>query len=597
MAWLARGPYLHAGSRRVMLPTAMVGTVARIETLPLLDGLTSAQRHAVVCEEGRLCVMAPAGSGKTRVLTRRVARRVLDGSADPERVLVVTFTRRAAWELRRRLATMGTPSGITAGTFHAIAYAELRRHYADTARQIPVLVESPHRLLASMRGMRMEERAIPAVAAEIQWAQARLVSPGDYGDQARATRRSPVVGYDFAADAFALYEAEKRRKGVMDLGDLLSRCAHILLDDPAARDAWRWRVRHLFVDELQDINPAQWRLLTAFHGGGDDIFLVGDPDQAIYSWNGSDPTVLGRITDMLPGTTVVRLDANHRCSPQILRAAQAVLDNPPEVESTRPDGTLPRVESFPDAEAEADAVIRWLRLSHRPGRPWSQLAVLARTNSRLIPVARALERAGIPYRTGTSSPAPVASDGDEEADAGDEEAEDEEAGAGGADTDGVGANSGVGASQYSASQYPASQYPASLNAGTNVRSRVQRGGVELATFHRAKGLEWHAVAIIGLEDGVLPDSRATTAETLAEERRLLYVAVTRAADDLWCSWAATRVVGSATVPCRPSPFLDALSRACAGPATRPSRQDLTNRLAELRLRLQDAADGSFSAPE
>ncbi|MHB1502734.1 MAG: ATP-dependent helicase [Acidimicrobiales bacterium] len=558
--------------------------MARIETLPLLDGLTSTQRHAVVCEEGRLCVMAPAGSGKTRVLTRRVARRVLDGSADPERVLVVTFTRRAAWELRRRLATMGTSSGIRAGTFHAIAYAELRRHYADTARQIPVLVESPHRLLASMRGMRMEERAIPAVAAEIQWAQARLVSPGDYGDQARATQRSPVVGYDFAADAFALYEAEKRRKGVMDLGDLLSRCAHILLDDPAARDAWRWRVRHLFVDELQDINPAQWRLLTAFHGGGDDIFLVGDPDQAIYSWNGSDPTVLGRITEMLPGTTVVRLDANHRCSPQILRAAQAVLDNPPEVESTRPDGTLPRVESFPDSEAEADAVIRWLRLSHRPGRPWSQLAVLARTNSRLIPVARALERAGIPYRTGTSSPAPVVADGDEEADAGDGNTGE----AGEADTDGVGANSGIGASQY----------PAGLNAGTNVRSRVQHGGgVELATFHRAKGLEWHAVAIIGLEDGVLPDSRATTPETLAEERRLLYVAVTRAADDLWCSWAATRVVGSATVACRPSPFLDALSRACAGPSRRPSRQDLTNRLAELRLRLQDAADGSFSAPE
>ncbi len=439
----------------------------------LLAGLDDSQREAVTSDAQPLCVIAPAGSGKTRVLTRRVARRVADGSALAEHVLAVTFTRKAAAELAARLARLGCGSSVRAGTFHAIALAELARWHADRALRMPKIIDSPAHLLRDRPGRDAwaPPEAVDTLAAEINWAQARLVSPAEYpraaAEHGRRTRFAP----ERVAELYAGYVSAKERRGVLDLDDVLARCGDLLESDDTFAGSLRWRARHLFVDELQDINQAQWRLLRSWLGDRQDLFVVGDPDQAVYGWNGSDPTLLPRLPDLLRGTSVLRLRFNHRSSPQVLAVATAVLeaahgtdpaqptDPAPAVKhplATMPEGPLPAARGFPDQRSEAAAVARWLRLAHASGIGWSQMAVLARTNARLGTLARVIGGAGIPLRQ------PEGGD-----------------------------------------------------------------GVELATFHRAKGLEWRAVALGGLDEASLE----------GEEGRLVYVALTRCERDLWCSWA------------------------------------------------------------
>jgi DNA helicase-2/ATP-dependent DNA helicase PcrA len=376
---------------------------------PLLRGLTGPQREAVVSDAAPLCVLAGAGSGKTTVLTRRVARRLADRSAEPAHTLVVTFTRKASRELRGRLWRLDVPGPVWAGTFHAAAYGQLRRHWADTGTRPLAVVDDPRRLLRRVIDVPdlVAADTVRAVLAEIQWAQARLVTPEAYVAAALAAERRTPLALDEMAETYARYGEAKRTHGVIDLGDLLTSCAEILERDTAAAAAARWRIRHLFVDEFQDMNPAQFRLLRAWLGGRPDLFVVGDPRQAVYSWNGADPALLERLPDLLPGTTVLRLDANHRSSPQVIAAARAVLGSGEGEPGDRPDGPVPAVAGFDDDAEEAMAVARWLRVMHRPGRPWSHLAVLARTNARLAPVAAALRSTGIPFRVGSAPEAPA----------------------------------------------------------------------------------------------------------------------------------------------------------------------------------------------
>jgi DNA helicase-2/ATP-dependent DNA helicase PcrA len=454
------------------------------------------------------------------------------------------------------------------------------------------------------------------------------------------------MALDEIAGTYARYREAKRTHGVIDLGDLLTGCAEVLERDTAAAAAARWRIRHLFVDEFQDMNPAQFRLLSAWLGGRSDLFAVGDPRQAVYGWNGADPTLLERLPELLPGTTVLRLDANHRSSPQVIAAARAVLggrarpgaadlpaDSADSADSddsdnsgdsgdsgdsggigtpgSRPDGPVPTVAGFEDDAEEATAVVRWLRRMHRPGRPWSHLAVLARTNARLAPVAAALRDAGIPHRVGSSpeasaeiraaiallgagprerplrsaladlslaDPSPVElSPADDGSDAGARSGP-----------------SGLPGTLLKLADEHAVEDPGATVGGflawlaatvdeATPASEADPGAcaVELSTFHRAKGLEWPAVALVGLEDGMVPISYATSPAARAEERRLLYVAVTRAEENLWCSWAMTRQAAGRSWSCRPSPFLTALEAAGAGGGLTDHRAFAT-RMASLR---------------
>jgi DNA helicase-2/ATP-dependent DNA helicase PcrA len=564
--------------------------MAGAEPERLLAGLTASQRAAVTSEAGLLAVIAGAGSGKTTVLTRRIAWRVAQGSADPEHLLVVTFTRKAAGELRSRLGRLGTPGSIRAGTFHATAYAELRRHWADTGRRAPGLVPDPRPLLRELAGQvgDLPAGVAAGLPAELAWARARMLGGDGYVSAAVAERRLGPVAAERVGSVLARYEQEKRRRRLIDLDDLIEQFAALLEAGGLAAEAVRWRLRHLFVDEFQDVNPAQWRLLEALRNGRPDLCVVGDPRQAVYAWNGADPTLLGRLPELLPGIATVALDENHRCAPEIVRAAAAVLGTPCPT-TRRPPGDEPVLCGFDTEEAEAAGVARWARLTRRPGRPWRHLAVLARTNARLEPVAEALRRAGIPYRlAGSRRPsgdvaealqalsalprrAPLRSalvevaDGDELLDLADEHAADEPTPTVGTFLSWLSVERGAG----------------DVEPGVP----ADEDAVTLATFHRAKGLEWPAVAVVGLEQGMVPIAYAQTAVARAEERRLLYVAMTRAEESLWCSWAAS---DASTTRSRrgASPFLDPVRRALAESA-RPAMAgpEAVDRVAELRARL------------
>ncbi|HAM00990.1 MAG TPA: ATP-dependent DNA helicase [Acidimicrobiaceae bacterium] len=584
----------------------------------LLSCLTDAQRAAVTSEAPLLCVRAGAGSGKTTVLTRRVAWRVADEGIDPEHALVVTFTRKAALELRQRLGRLGV-TGVSASTFHGAAYRELRRHWADRGTAAPTLVPEPERLLRRL--LAEEPGAGPTtasgVAGELSWARARLIDPERYPEAASAARRNPPLPYEQTARLMARYADMKRRRGVIDLDDLVLRCATLLEEDPAWSAAVRWRLRHLFVDEFQDVNPAQWRLLEAWRHDRPDLCIVGDGRQAIYSWNGSDPSLIERIADLVPGTVVLRLDENHRSTERIVAAASAVL-GPPDgedvappgtsataplrVPSTAVDGPVPRLDGFEDEDAEAAAVVAWLRATRRPGHPWRHLAVLARTHARLEPVADALGAVGIPVRRPAATgraPALVAclrtlrsvprdtplraalTDAVADAGAGDHP----EAPAGSASSC---LELLAGLADEHAWQEAAptvGSFLAWFTANRADTAWTGGDGVEVLSFHQAKGLEWPAVAVIGLEAGTMPIAYAVDDLAVAEERRLLYVAMTRAERHLWCSWAQRgRSAGSGAGARRRSPFLDDLPGALAGAAPLEAEAALA-KVAGLRQRL------------
>ncbi|HEY9558477.1 MAG TPA: ATP-dependent helicase, partial [Acidimicrobiales bacterium] len=371
----------------------------------LLDGLDDAQRAAVSSPAMPLVILAPAGSGKTRVLTRRIAYRVADGQADARHVLALTFTRKAAGELSDRLSALGLRAEATTGTFHAVAWGQLRNRWADQRRTPPTLLDRKGRILIEVvpkvQG-RDRRTAAAEVATEIEWAKARMITPDTYVEAVAAAARRPNVRPEQVAEVYAAYEVRKQRGGLVDFDDLLALCARALEEDPTFAAAQRWRFRHLFVDELQDVNPLQFRLLEAWRGDRYDVTAVGDPQQAIYGWNGADAGFLLDIHRHWPPAEVIELDRSYRSTPQILDAASAVLRGArqpaADVRATRPDGTPPTVVEHPSDRHEANAIAHAVRMARLPGRPWSDQAVLVRTHAQVELIAEALRAAGIPHR-------------------------------------------------------------------------------------------------------------------------------------------------------------------------------------------------------
>ncbi|MDQ2826085.1 MAG: ATP-dependent helicase, partial [Actinomycetota bacterium] len=346
-------------------PTAAVHTAhvypADVNTAGLLAGLTPTQLEAVTTSGQPLCILAGAGSGKTRVLTRRIAWRVAQGNALADHVVALTFTRRAADELSGRLVALGVRDQVAAGTFHALAYAQLRRRWADTGQRPPTLVDRKLRLLLPLLPHRRKagEPGAAEVATEIEWAQARMVSPAGYEAAVAAAGRKPPLPAPTVALLYERYQEAKRTKAVVDFDDLLLLCAQALETDPDFAATQRWRFRHLFVDEFQDVNPLQFRLLEAWRGGRDDLCVVGDPRQAVYSWNGADPRYLTAFGRRFEGATVVHLDENHRSSPQVVAVANAVLEGARDahpLRATAADGPLPTVTAYADEADEARLV-------------------------------------------------------------------------------------------------------------------------------------------------------------------------------------------------------------------------------------------------
>jgi DNA helicase-2/ATP-dependent DNA helicase PcrA len=497
-------------------------------TEELLADLSPSQRRAVETPSATVCVLASAGAGKTRVLTRRVAYRILTGSASAEHAVAITFTRKAAGELRERLKSLGVAEEVTAGTFHGFAWSQVRRYWADRRTPEPALLRQKGQLLAELAASRpgLEGLGTSELVGEVEWAKARLVSPASYPDSASKAGRQLPADPEAFASLYARYEDEKRRRRLVDFDDILARYFEALSSGPRFGAAQRWRWQHLFVDELQDLNPLQYRVLEALASGNEDLFVVGDPNQAIYGWNGADPGFLASFPERWPAAEVVHLGENHRCSPEIVAAAAAVLGRQGTIElsSSRPSGPLPELRSFPSDAAEAAGVASQVLAARARGLSWADMAILARANFQLEAIARHLGRVGVPWQAAVSP--------EEAPDAGE-----------------------------------------AAQSGEPERSPAQRptvapgeGQVTLSSFHRAKGLQWQAVWVVGLEAGLVPISYATSPAALAEERRLLYVALTRAERELYCSWASDRRAGNgATLRREPSPWLPALAAHCGGP--------------------------------
>ncbi|MDP9404749.1 MAG: ATP-dependent DNA helicase UvrD2 [Actinomycetota bacterium] len=583
--------------------------------MQLLEGLDAAQHDAVVSEAAPLCILAGAGSGKTRVLTQRIAHRIATGSADARHVLALTFSRKAAAELRSRLTAVGIREALAAGTFHALAYAQLRRRWADRGERPPVLLERKGRLLvpllprARAAGRATATVQVADLAGEIEWAKARMVTPASYEAAVEVGGRTPPIPAATMASLYERYEHDKRAKGLVDFDDLLVSCATALATDTEFAAAQRWRFRHFFVDEFQDVNPAQFRLLQGWLGDRADLCVVGDPNQAIYSWNGADPSLLTQFRRHFPTAGVVRLDRNYRSTPQIVTVAAAVLPGAAGVVAARPQGPSPVVRQFDTDIAEAQGVARALRRAHRPGVAWSQLAVLARTNAQLVLFEEHLRAVGIPCRVGGAGSllhqpevkealehlrrAPVASAFTSLLD--DVEAMVVE---GGAVERGLNLEALVRLGRDYAAVDPeacVAGFSAWLAAGSRSDEAAGAAGhdvVELTTFHRAKGLEWPVVFVTGLERGLVPIGHADNPTAEAEERRLLYVALTRAVDELHCTWAQRRTFGSRAIPRSPSPWLEDViaavtAMADAGPGASPLQWRA--RIATERARLQSGA--------
>jgi DNA helicase-2/ATP-dependent DNA helicase PcrA len=600
----------------------------------LLAGLNESQRRAVTIDSAPLCIVAGAGSGKTRVLTRRIAYRSLSGDVDARHVLAVTFTRKAARELRLRLARLGLRDEVTAGTFHAIAYAELRRQWAERGSQPLTLVESKVKLLARLlpRGRFIA----PDVAGEIEWAKARVVSPSRYPEAAAAAGRRPPLGFEELADIYRRYEESKRHRRELDFDDLLWESI-LQLEDPDHAAALRWRFRHLFVDEFQDINPLQHRLLEAWRGDRLDLCVVGDPNQAIYGWNGADPGLLDGFATRFPGAEVVVLDVNYRSTPQVLAAANAVLRNAPwgsragpvrleRLQASRPDGDIPVETMHPTDRHEARALARRVLDRHGPGTPWSHQAILFRTNAQAVLFEEALKAIGVPYRVKGRAPfvdlpevrdalrtlsssrvgfrdtlAAIESGLGAGSDTGDTGETGESGESGGRPlTDAEEARTrNVQELLRLADEYAAAE-PAPSAAGFRAwlaatlrgeEADGDRDAVELVTFHAAKGLEWPVVHLAGLEDGLVPIGHARTAAEHAEERRLFYVALTRARDELVLSWAEHRTFGTRTSPRSPSPYLEEIAPALAALRVGERPADWRENLERQRRRLDDGRAG------
>lgn len=586
------------------MPTTIV---VAVNSDRLLDGLNQSQLEAVRSGPGRVVVLAGAGSGKTRVLTRRIAWRIARGETDPARVLALTFTRKAAAELRDRQRRLGMRDQVPAGTFHSMALAQLRRRWDEKRTVPPHIIDSRIRFIGQL-GRRPSGVELLDVVSEIDWARARMIEPESYGAAAMAAGRTPPADPGYIGEVMVRYQQEKRRKRLVDFDDLLILAIRDLRADHDYAAAVRWRHRHFYVDEFQDLNPLQFALLSEWLGDRDDLFVVGDPRQAIYGWNGAEPDLLNQQWSRTDSIAIELLD-NYRSTPQILMMARASLaaSGLPAANGSgvradessgrlaslvahRADGAAPVVTTYPTDRDEADGLALDIQAANDNGTRWRDQAVLVRTNAQLVVIEQALADRRIPCRVRTG-PGPLGTpevkavlkdiarkglDLQRQLEALDAELDNQRSGRdeGSASSRAATANlerhNNLAALSRLIHEFMAID-PEPTASGLLAWIDTLNGGdvegdedaVDLVTFHGAKGLEWSNVHVAGLENGFVPIAYASTPAQLAEEQRLVYVALTRARDRLSVSLAKERTFGTRVVARTPSPLLDDLRRAAA----------------------------------
>jgi DNA helicase-2/ATP-dependent DNA helicase PcrA len=553
----------------------------------LLEGLNDAQRAAVRLTSGPLAIVAGAGSGKTRVISHRAAYAIETGVVRADRILLVTFTDKAATEMHERMASLGHPR-VMARTFHAAALAQLR-HFWPTRHDgapLPGILQTKARILFPLAArLPGHYRFTPLkdLAEAIEWAKIRRVRPGRWlvegGD------RAPIPP-DLFARLYADYERAKALAGLIDFEDMLVETVDLLESDEAAAQFVRSRKTWFSVDEYQDTNRLAERLLELWLGDSRDLAVVGDPDQTIYSFTGASPEFLLRFEERHPGARMVALVENYRSSPQILEIANRLIAPGPRgaLRATRPAGPPPTIRRFADDAAERRALVEGIGAQLRSGTEPGQIAVLVRINAQLPEIEAALTRAGIAFRVrgqrfferqevrdarqvlrraAPSAVGPALVDAVRKlfAERLGMDAEVEVAGEEGLERS-ASLELIVGIVVDLASADPTLDVGgvlADLDRRDAQEAAGSTNGVNLLTYHRAKGLEWEAVFLPALEEGLLPVRQAKEEAAIAEERRLLYVGVTRAVSHLALSWAQRRMgPGGKEGQRKPSRFLAAL---------------------------------------
>ncbi|WP_150239216.1 ATP-dependent DNA helicase UvrD2 [Nocardiopsis quinghaiensis] len=580
----------------------------------VLEELDPEQTQAARALRGPVCILAGAGTGKTRAITHRIAYAVASGVVSEQQVLAVTFTARAAGEMRGRLRGLGAPR-VQARTFHAAALRQLSFFWPQVVGgEKPTLVESKIQAVsraAHSVGLQPDRAGLRDLASEIEWAKVTQVRPTDYDKAVVKAGRQPPMSAGEVARVFEAYEDLRREHNLLDFESMLELTAGMINEYPAIAQRVRDQYRYFVVDEFQDVNPLQRLLLDAWLGDRDDLCVVGDPSQTIYSFAGATPGYLTGFAARYPHATMVELVRDYRSTPQVVRVANHVIAQARgttsarylTLQAQRPEGPDPMYQEYEDEPAEATGVARKVSVLMEGGTPASEIAVLVRTNGQSAAYEQALTDEGVPFTMrGTTrfferpeiKQAVHTLRGARHGAAG-EEADPlvrtvrqllGQLGLTESAPEGRQARErweSLSALAQLAEDMAAKPRPdghpvtmADFVEELDMRMATEHApgfeGVTIASLHSAKGLEWDAVFLVGLTEGMMPIIYAETDEQVEEERRLFYVGVTRARERLMMSWSLARSPGGRKTR-RPSRFLDGL---------RPASPSTSSRRAERR---------------
>ena len=566
-------------------------TVGNLRAEEILEALDNEQRAVALATRGPVCVIAGAGTGKTRAITHRIAYAAAIGTMDPHKVLALTFTARAAGEMRTRLRSLGVPS-VAARTIHAAALKQLTFFWPQVfGGRTPDLLTTKSGFLteAIKRAQLQGELSITSrdllrdIATEIEWAKVSQVAPSDYLSESQKRTVKPRINPEQLAKVYTAYESVKHQERAIDFEDVLLLTTAMIEEEREVRERVQDQYRFFTVDEYQDISPLQQRLINAWLGSREELCVVGDPAQTIYSFAGATPVFLNSFTQRFPEAEVVRLTTGYRSTPEIIFTANSILRKGAmgnELVAINDHGSKPTITAYNDESSEIAGIVRDITKLISEGTPAQEIAVLARTNNQLNGLEKAMNSAGLPYQVRnterffdrkevrdflkqvrTASVIP---------------------------TEGVvwldelrtlaqpfltgGAIDGIAALLHLARELDTDSgfTPKNLRAYLReVEDRVQQNNpptmpvTTLATLHAAKGLEWERVFLMGVSDGILPlENNSTTGDqaSIDEERRLFYVGITRAKSDLRLSYRgkASRFLAEAGLVHYLYPFINTL---------------------------------------
>ena len=542
-------------------------TVGNLRAEEILEALDNEQRAVALATRGPVCVIAGAGTGKTRAITHRIAYAAAIGTMDPHKVLALTFTARAAGEMRTRLRSLGVPS-VAARTIHAAALKQLTFFWPQVfGGRTPDLLTTKSGFLteAIKRAQLQGELSITSrdllrdIATEIEWAKVSQVAPSDYLSESQKRTVKPRINPEQLAKVYTAYESVKHQERAIDFEDVLLLTTAMIEEEREVRERVQDQYRFFTVDEYQDISPLQQRLINAWLGSREELCVVGDPAQTIYSFAGATPVFLNSFTQRFPEAEVVRLTTGYRSTPEIIFTANSILRKGAmgnELVAINDHGSKPTITAYNDESSEIAGIVRDITKLISEGTPAQEIAVLARTNNQLNGLEKAMNSAGLPYQVRNT-----------ERFFDRKEVRDflkQVRTASVIMTEGVvwldelrtlaqpfltgGAIDGIAALLHLARELDTDSGFTPKNLRTYLREvedRVQQNNpptmpvTTLATLHAAKGLEWERVFLMGVSDGILPlENNSTTGDqaSIDEERRLFYVGITRAKSDLRLSY-------------------------------------------------------------